>query len=183
MTTATPEMVCAAELGAGVSTRRRFCDVLVSRDPAEGVRLKVPPHRGTATLAFDLHNRHTWSEQVARARGVYARYTTSVIVTTPDGKPIQRAAARAEVRTVRDLFDRVSGGAGPGGVKAVAPAGAERIVITLPERVTELAIVGEKLVVDNLEGRQVYSVPGRPVAIVSNPTVEFRPAPAAASRR
>jgi hypothetical protein len=87
------------------------------------------------------------------------------------------------VRTVRDLFDRVSGGAGPGGVKAVAPVGAERIVMTLAERVTEVAIVGEKLVVDNLEGRQVYSVPGRPVANVSNPTVEFRPAPAAASRR
>src|SRR4030095_11978172 len=48
---------CAADLGSGVASRRRFCDVIVASVAADSVSVSVPPHAGTATLAFDLHNR------------------------------------------------------------------------------------------------------------------------------
>src|SRR5262245_55156249 len=58
-----PEIVCPAPLGNGVNTKRQFCDVLTGRDPAGGIVITIPPHRGTVTLTFDLHNRHTYSAE------------------------------------------------------------------------------------------------------------------------
>ena len=52
-------MTCPAPLGAGVTSKRSFCDVLTGRDPAAGIIITMPPHRGAVTLTFDLHNRHT----------------------------------------------------------------------------------------------------------------------------
>ena len=46
---------------------------------------------------------------------------------------ISRAVVQSEFRAATDLVDRVSGGAGPGGVKAVAPTGTEAITISIPE--------------------------------------------------
>ena len=45
-----------------------------------------------------------------------------------DNTLISRAVVQSEFRTAADLVDRVGGGAGPGGVKAVAPTGTESIV-------------------------------------------------------
>ena len=56
-------MICPTPLGAGVKTKLAFCDVMSGRDPAAGVLITLPPHRGPVTLTFDLHNRHTYSEE------------------------------------------------------------------------------------------------------------------------
>ena len=48
---------------------------LAGRDPAEGVLITIPPHRDEATvLTFNLHNRHTYSEQDVKAGRAYSRY-------------------------------------------------------------------------------------------------------------
>ena len=48
-----------------------FCDVLIGRDPAGGIIIALPPHTGPVTLTFDLHNRHTYSEELVKTnRGV-----------------------------------------------------------------------------------------------------------------
>src|SRR5262245_43326682 len=60
------EWKCPSELGVGVSTSRRFCDVLTGRDPKEGILITVPPHRGPVTLSFELHNRHTYSAELVK---------------------------------------------------------------------------------------------------------------------
>ena len=54
-----PEIACPTPLGAGVNTRRAYCDVMSGRDPASGILIPLPPHKGPVTLTFDLHNRHT----------------------------------------------------------------------------------------------------------------------------
>jgi hypothetical protein len=41
---------CPSELGVGVTTKRRFCDVLTGRDPKAGILIAIPPHRGPVTL-------------------------------------------------------------------------------------------------------------------------------------
>src|SRR5688572_17068253 len=52
------EWQCASELGTGVTTGRRFCDVLTGNSPKQGVLITIPPHRGPVTISFELHNRH-----------------------------------------------------------------------------------------------------------------------------
>ena len=172
-------MACPTPLGTGVTSKRSFCDVLTGRDPAAGILITLPPHRGDVTLTFDLHNRHTYSEdQMKDKRAAFARYTAVVGALTADNTLIRRAVVQSEFRTARDLMDRIAGGAGPSGVKAVAPTGTESIAITVPEAETSVSILGEKLVVDRADGSATYTSEGRPIAIISNVMIEYRPAPA-----
>jgi hypothetical protein len=174
------QLECASDLGIGVKTRRRFCDVLTGRDPKEGVLVTIPPHRGPLTLSFELHNRHTYSEELIKAKRAYRQYTATIGVLTMDNTLIDRAVIQSEFRSAADLFDRVEGGAGPGGVKAVAPAGVEVISIELPEDVGEqVSLLGENLKVKRPDGDDNFTAAGRPIATISNVTLEYRPAPAA----
>ncbi|MCU0255158.1 MAG: hypothetical protein MUF60_00290 [Vicinamibacterales bacterium] len=172
------KVVCPATLGTGVETKRVFCDVLAGRDPAEGVLVTIPAHSGTATLTFDLHNRHTYSESQVKAGEAYAEYTATIGVLTMKNDLLSRAVVYSSFRTAADLLDRVGGGAGPGGVKAVAPTGTEPIVIKIPQDVTQVSLLGERLVTRRVTGEEVATSSGRPIAIVSNVMVEYRPAPA-----
>ena len=183
-TTAPAELTCPTPLGAGVSTKLMYCDVLIGRDPKEGILIKLPARRGPLTLRFNLHNRHTYSEEEVRMKRAFASYTASIGVLTMDNTLLTRAVVASEFRNANDLVDRISGGAGPGGVKAVAPVGSEPIAVEIPPEMTELTILGEKLTVVRSDGVAAnYSVPGRPIAIISNATVEYVPAPAPVRRR
>ena len=177
---------CPNVLGEGVTTKRTFCDVQIGREPAAGVIVTIPPHTGDVTLTFDLHNRHTYSEEQVRANRAYHRYLAGIGVLTLDNTLISRAAILSEFRTAKDLFDRIGGGSGPGGLKAVAPTGAEPITLTIPAefKADKVSILGEKLSVQRVDGPpEEFTVAGRPVAVISNVMLEYRPAPAPAGRR
>jgi hypothetical protein len=171
-------MMCPSVLGEGVTTQRAFCDVQIGRDPAAGILITIPPHTGPVTLAFDLHNRHTYSEDQVKASRGYHRYTASIGVLALDNTLLSRAVVQNEFRTAADLFDRVSGGVGPGGVKAVAPTGVESIEIEIPPEEDQVSILGEKLAVIDVDGLNNYSVSGRPIAVISNVMIKYRPGPA-----
>jgi hypothetical protein len=171
------DMTCPTPLGVGVTSKAAFCDILSSRVPAEGALIKLPPHRGDVTLSFDLHNRHTYSEEQVKAGRAYAHYTATIGVLTMDNTLVKRAAIDSEFRTAADLVDRI-GGVGPGGLKAVAPTGTERVSVVIPKEEDEVSLLGEKVtVVDRVGQATTYSLPGRPIAIVSNVTIEYVPAP------
>ena len=174
--TAPAEVRCPAPLGSGVTSGRAFCDVLAGRDPVTGVVISLPPHRGPLTLTFDLHNRHTYSEEQIAAGRAYARYTAIVSVLTLDKKPLGRGAIESEFRRAADAVERIGGGAGPDGMKAVVPTGSERIVVTVPEGVNAVSVLGETLTIQRADGAATYTSEGRPIAILSNPQVEYRPA-------
>ena len=176
-------LVCPSELGDGVSTKRHFCDVLTGMDPKSGIIVTIPPHQGTVSLSFDLHNRHTYSAELVQKKLAYRHYTATIGVLLMDQTLIDRAVVDSEFRSEDDLFDRVGGGAGPGGVKAVAPTGVESVQVTLPEGTTEASILGEKLSEMRPDGSNVFTSPGRPVASVSNVMIEYRPAPARPARK
>lgn len=172
------QMTCPFVLGEGVTTKRTFCDVPIGRDPAEGIIIEIPPHTGPVTLTFDLHNRHTYSEDLTKSGRGYRRYTASIGVLAMDNTLLSRAAIYGEVRDASDLFDRIAGGAGAGGVKAVAPAGVEPIVMTIPAEETRVSILGERLLEERIDGVDPFSAPGRPMAVISNVMIEYRPGPA-----
>lgn len=170
---------CPAPLGAGVRTGREFCDVLTGRDSAEGIIITLPPHTGPVTLTFDLHNRHTYSEELIKANRAYRHYTATIGVLTADNTLLGRAVVQNEFRTPADLVDRVGGGAGPGGVKAVAPTGLEPITIVIPEEEQTVSVLGEKLAVVRADATAPdnFTAPGRPIAVISNVMLQYRPAP------
>ena len=172
-----PEIKCPTPLGVGVNSKREYCDVMSGREPAEGILILLPPHQGPVTLTFDLHNRHTYSEEQVKANRASARYTAVIGALTLDNTLISRAAVQSEFRKASDLVERIGGGAGPGGVKAVAPTGTEAITITVPEEETQVSLLGEKLIVDRPDGTATYTSPGRPIALISNVTIEYRPPP------
>jgi hypothetical protein len=172
-----PEVICPTPLGVGVNTKLEYCDVMSERDPSAGVIIRIPEHKGPVTLSFDLHNRHTYSEEQVKANRAYSRYTATVGVLTMDNTLLTRAVVQNEFRKVTDFVDRIGGGAGPAGIKAVGPTGTESVSVVIPEDEMQVSVLGEKVTVERADGTATYSSPGRPVAIVSNVMIEYRPAP------
>src|SRR5688500_2581162 len=180
LVTEAAKVSCPQVLGEGVRTKRTFCDVSIGLDPAGGIIIPLPPHTGPLTLTFDLHNRHTYAAELAKTNRGYRRYTATIGVLTMDNTPITKAVVHSEFRNAADLLDRISGGTGAGGVKAVAPTGLEPIVVTIPaeEKTPSLSIVGLALTEARLDGTDNFIASGRPVAVISNVMIEYRPAPA-----
>ena len=179
----TPLMQCPSVLGNGTKSQRLFCDVLIGSYPQGGLRITIPPHEGKATLLFTVHNRQTLTPEAPKkdAPPTYARYTATLRVLAPNGSEVQKAVVQSEYRSQADLVERIAGGAGPGGVKAVAPTGSEPIVVDIPAGLTEVSLVGEKLVIERLEGSETVTTAGRPIAVVSQVFVEYQPVGSAAA--
>jgi len=177
-----PAMVeCPVMLGEGVRDGVSYCDVVIGRDPLSGIMIKFPPHQGPVTLTFNLHNRHTYSEEQIKTNRAYHRYTASIGVLALDNTLLSRFYVQNEFRTPADLVDRIRGGSGPGGLKAVAPTGTEPITIVVTEDDAKdgVSILGEKLSVVRVDGADTFTAPGRPIAVISNVMLEYRPTPAA----
>jgi hypothetical protein len=174
---ASAKVTCPQVLGNGINSKLQFCDVVTGRNPAEGVLVDLPPHKGLLTLTVDLHNRHTYSEDLVKAGKGYANYTATIGALTPDGTLLSRGVIRSEFRTAKDLLDRVGGGAGPRGMKAIAPLGTERISIDVPENVNQVSLLGEKLTVLSVNGTETFTAAQRPIAVVSNINVDYQPLP------
>ena len=168
------EVRCPSVLGIGVATEVPFCDIEVQNDPSLGVLVVLPPHRGETTLAFDLHNRHAYSETETRTGRAYTQYQASIAVATMEGEVLARGIVLSEFRSAGDLIDRV-GGDGAGGLKAVAPIGVERLFVTLPAGTDQVSVVGQSLDVLRADGRDTFNTAGRPIAVMSNATLSYRP--------
>jgi hypothetical protein len=164
---------CAADLGVGLKSRRKFCDLIISSATKDGVMMTIPAHAGPTTLMFDLHNRDTPPAPGAAPAQVYAKHTAIVAVLDQSGKEVAKAAVSRELRTDVDIFDRVAGGVGPGGAIAVAPGRPEAIVLRLPELVTAIAVVGVSLEIMSVSEQGTFTTAGRPVAIGSNFRIEY----------
>jgi hypothetical protein len=164
---------CAADLGIGIKSRRKFCDLIISTQVKDGASMTIPPHSGEATLMFDLHNRYAPPAAGAGAAQVYAKHTAVVAVLDQTGRELSKAAVSRELRADVDIFDRVAGGIGPGGAIAVVPGRAESIVLTLPASVSAIAVVGVSLEVMSLSEQGKFTATGRPVAIGSNFRIEY----------
>lgn len=171
----TTSFQCAAPLGPGVKSRRTFCDVVVATAPAGSVAMAIPTHAGAATFRFDLHNRFTVPVVTVPVLA-FLRHEAIVSVIAGDGAVLGRAAVVRDYRSPQDLFDQIGGGARPGGVKAVAPGPVESVSFSIPAGVNAVGIVGASLKVLTRNGEEQFDSPGRPVAIVSNLRIDYRPA-------
>jgi len=179
MKTEPAKITCPQTLGQGTQTARTFCDVIMTRDPAEGVIIHLPPHTGAVTVTFDLHNRHTYSEELAKSGRGYRRYTAVIGALALDNTPLGKAVVHNEFRTAKDLFDRITGGTAPGGLKAVAPTGVEPVTLIIPadEPTDGVSIVGLKLTESRADTTETFVASGRPIAMISNVMLQYRPGP------
>jgi len=166
---------CVAELGMGVATKRRFCDVMVATGGADSILVSIPPHTGTATLMFDLHNRFNVPAGQVDLAQAFVRHVAVVSVLRQTGELIERAAVTRDYRTPADLFDRIAGAARGSAPKAIAPGAPQPIRVTIPAGVSAAGIVGTRLEEWRAAGRGAFDLPGRPIAIVSNVRMEYTP--------
>jgi len=166
---------CAADLGVGVTTKRQFCDVIITSVAAASVSITIPPHTGAATLMFDLHNRFTVPPPPVDATRAFTQHTAVVSVIRQTGEVIERVAASRDYRTPSDLFDRVPGSGRGAPPKADAPGTPTPIKVTIPPGVTVVGIVGSRLEEWRTTGRGAFDSPGRAIAIVSNVRIEYTP--------
>ena len=168
------EVRCPSVLGVGFATDMPFCDIQVQHDPSLGILVILPRQPGEATLSFSLHNRHTYSEQEERRGRAYTQYLASIAVATMEGEVLGRGVVLSEFRSAADLVDRITGGAGPRGVKAIAPMGTERVYVSVPFGVDAVSIVGQSLEVVRADSRDIFRSVGRPVAVLSDVQIEHR---------
>lgn len=170
----TNDVKCAADLGAGVKTKRQFCDVVIASTGDDSVTMPIPPHTGPATLLFDLHNRFLVPIVTLDPSLAFTRHLAVVAVIRPTGETIEQAAVMREFRTTEDLFDSIGGGGRPGGIKAVAPSDPEAVRVTIPAGVNAIGIVGVRLdVTTRTISKDTYDTPGRAIAIVSNLRIQY----------
>ena len=166
---------CESELGSGVATKRRFCDVIVASVAADSVSVTIPPHTGTATLSFDLHNRFNVPTGAPDAARAFTRHVAVVAVIRQTGDVIGRAAVTRDFRTTTDLFDRVAGAGRGSAPKPVAPGAPMPSQIVIPAGIGIVGIVGTRLEEWRPAGRGAFDTPGLPIAIVSNVRVDYTP--------
>ena len=130
---------CSAELGSGVASKRRFCDVVIASAAARSVTIPIPARTGTATLMFDLHNRFTVSNQTDVAQA-FARHVAVASVIRSSGDLIDQFAVSRDYRTPADLFDRIGGAARGAPPIAVAPGEPVPVKVTIPAGLTSIGI-------------------------------------------
>ena len=118
-----------------------------------------------------------YSEELIKSNRGYRRYTATIGVLTMDNTLLSRAVVQNEFRTAGDLVDRIGGGAGPAASRPSRRPGWSRCRSRSPMGETAVSILGEKLSVVRPDGVDNFSLPGRPVAIISNVMLEYRPSP------
>ena len=154
-------------------SKRSYCDVLTGRDSERRHHHQAAAARGPVTLRFNLHNRHTYSERKCEAKRAFASYTAAIGVLTLDNTLLTRAVVATSSGRSRSV-ERISGGAGPGGVKAVAPVGPSRSPWRFP-RPSHRSRDSRREADRGARRRQPgnYSAPGRPIAIISDVTARI----------
>jgi hypothetical protein len=155
-------------------------DAAVKESAAAESGVKNPEKNTTKNVAKDGA---TDNAAAAASAKMFARYTAMLRVVMPNGTLLRQTVVQSEFRGPTDLVERIAGGVGRGGVKTVAPTGSESIALQLPPGVTEVSLLGEKLTIERLDGTEVVTAPGRPIAVVSQVQVEYRPPTASGTRR
>ncbi len=166
----TPKTVCPAVAGVGVNTKRRYCDVRIAEIVEDGIRIEIPARTGAAMLQFDLHNRFTAGRTIQPSR-----QDALVAIVSPDGKIVERAIVLAELRTAKDLFDRLTAPTGRGSV-ATAPGPPQRVRASIPAGMAFVSLVGLRQDVQLPNGAHTYDNAGRPIALASNFDISYTPA-------
>ncbi len=168
----TPKFACPAVTGVGVSTKRRYCDIRIANVVEDGIRIELPARTGAAVLQFDLHNRFSVSgTAVARQR-----HDAMIALVGPTGAIVGRGAVRGELRTMKDLFDRLAPLSGRGTI-AAAPGLPQRIRISVPAGAAFVSLVGMRLDVQRPSKLDRIETVGRPIAVASNFEIAYTPAP------
>ena len=169
------EVHCPSVLGVGVNTDLAFCDILIQQDAGLGARVVLPARQGEATVSFNLHNRHTYSEDEVEAGRAFASYTAEIAVASLEGDVLGRRFIQSEFRSGDDWVDRITGGAGPRGLKAISPTGTERVFVKIPGELNEVFIVGQSLQVLRTEAHESIVDAGRTEAVISDVRVDYQP--------
>ena len=120
--TEAPAIICPDSLGVGVKTGRLFCDVMTGRDPAGGILIPLPPHRGplatwTAWVAPKTLRPADAAKQVGMSEAQLReinRIPPRMLVKAGSTLLVPRGDASAMAAAIRQLLDNPDAAAAMG---------------------------------------------------------------------
>jgi hypothetical protein len=155
-------------MGKGTTSGKPYYDVVITRQPTEGILIKLDYTRAPTKFSFDLHHRvsldpnFVYPAEVITNIEVLSGGTTSIGTYTISGT-IKSGDAFEET------LDKVS--------KAdvdryVTPLGKRRITMNLVPGSQSISIVGQSVIVTRGTKTSRIETPGQRIAVVSNFTYE-----------
>ena len=151
-------------MGKGQTTGNSYYDVVITRQPAEGVLIKLDYTRSPTKFSFDLHHRVSLDPGFVYPADVITNIEIISGGTTTIGTYTISSTVKAG-DVFEEMIDKVS--------KAdvdryVTPMGKRRISMNLIPGSQSLSIVGQSVIVTRGARNTRIETPGQRIAVVSN---------------
>lgn len=151
-------------MGKGATSGRAYYDVVITREPASGVLIKLPYTKKGGKFSFDLHHRIAMTDDF----GLPAEVTTVVEV-------ISGGTTRIGVFTIADKinggdkFEEAINKASTAEIdKYVTPLSKKTVTLDIRPGPQSISIVGQMLIISRGTATTRVDTPGTRIAAVSN---------------
>src|SRR6266571_6306768 len=151
-------------MGTGAATRSSYYDVVITRQPTQGILIKLPYTKKGGKFSFDLHHRIAMTEDF----GLPAEVTT-VIEVLSGGTTSLGVYTIADTINAGDKFDETIIKASLAEIdKFITPMFRKTITMDIRPGPQSISIVGQMLIITRGATTTRVDTPGTRIAAVSN---------------
>jgi hypothetical protein len=151
-------------MGKGATTGHSYYDVIITREPASGVLIKLPYTKKGGKFSFDLHHRIAITDDF----GLPADITTVVEILSGGTTSVGVFTIANKVNQ-GDAFEEPINKASSAEIdKYVTPLGTKKITLDIRPGPQSISIVGQMLVITRGTATTRIDTPGTRIATVSN---------------
>ena len=151
-------------MGTGAATRSSYYDVVITRQPTQGILIKLPYTKKGGKFSFDLHHRIAMTEDF----GLPAEVTTVVEVLS-GGTTSLGVYTIADTIKAGDKFDEPINKASAAEIdRFVTPMSRKTITMDIRPGPQSISIVGQMLIITRGQTTTRIDTPGTRIAAVSN---------------
>jgi len=151
-------------MGTGAATSTPYYDVVITRQPTQGILIKLPYTKKGGKFSFDLHHRIAITEDF----GLPAEVTTVVEVLS-GGTTSLGVYTIADKINAGDKFDEAINKASAAEIdRFVTPMSRKTITMDIRPGPQSISIVGQMLIITRGQTTTRIDTPGTRIAAVSN---------------
>jgi hypothetical protein len=151
-------------MGTGASTGTQYYDVVITRQPTQGILIKLPYTKKGGKFSFDLHHRIAMTEDF----GLPAEVTTVVEVLS-GGTTSLGVYTIADRINAGDRFDESINKASAAEIdRFVTPMSRKTVTMDIRPGPQSISIVGQMLIITRGQTTTRIDTPGTRIAAVSN---------------
>ena len=158
-------------MGKGATTGRLYYDVVITRQPTQGILIKLPYTKKGGKFTFDLHHRLGMTADFG-----FPAQVTTVVEVLSGGTTSLGVFTIADNITQGDKFDEPIIKASSAEIdKYVTPMGRRTCTLDIRPGPQSISIVGQMLVITRDKTTTSVDTPGTRIAVVSNFKFEETP--------